>query len=221
MSVYEKMTAIADAIREKTGTADKLGLDAMAEGIGAVHEAGQQAEYDRFWDSFQQNGNRTNYYYTFAGKGWTDDTFNPKYPIVASSGSSAGMGMFYDCSGITRIPVPIEVASGVSIQAMFSACSKLQTITLLKLGGNNNITSNSFNGLYALENITFDGYIEKSVTFPQSGKLTDASVQNIIDHLADLTGKTAQTLTFYATVGEKLTEEQKAAITAKNWTLVY
>lgn len=34
-------------------------------------------------------------------------------------------------------------------------------------------------------------------------------------------GGTAQTLTVHKTVGEKLTDEQKATITAKNWTLVY
>lgn len=196
-------------------------LTTIAENQPLVFAAGKQTEYDRFWDAYQENGNKTNYYYTFAGKGWNDDIFNPKYPIMISGSTTAGLGVFFECAGISRVPVAIEVASGVSIQAMFSACSKLHTITLIKLGGNNNITSNSFNGLYVLENITFDGSIEKSVTFPQSSKLTDASVQNIIDHLADLTGKTAQTLTFHADVGAKLTDEQKAIVTAKNWTLVY
>jgi endonuclease I len=47
------------------------------------------------------------------------------------------------------------------------------------------------------------------------------SVQSIVDALKDLTGATAQTLTFHADVGGKLTDAQKATITAKNWTLVY
>jgi hypothetical protein len=46
-------------------------------------------------------------------------------------------------------------------------------------------------------------------------------MQSIIDHLKDLTGQTPQKLTFHATAGGKLTDVQKAAITAKNWTLVY
>ena len=51
--------------------------------------------------------------------------------------------------------------------------------------------------------------------------LSAESIQSIIDGLADLTGGTAQTLTLHANVGAKLTDEQKATITAKNWTLVY
>lgn len=51
--------------------------------------------------------------------------------------------------------------------------------------------------------------------------LSDASIQSVIDGLMDMTGQTAQTITFHAAVGAKLTEEQKATITAKNWTLVY
>lgn len=45
MSVYEKMTAIADAIREKTGKTDALTLDGMAEAIPDVFEAGRKS-YD-------------------------------------------------------------------------------------------------------------------------------------------------------------------------------
>jgi hypothetical protein len=72
-----------------------------------------------------------------------------------------------------------------------------------------------------LENITFEGVIVVNIAFPSSSILSDASIQNIIDHLADLTGGTTQTLTFHATVGNKLTDTQKATITAKNWTLAY
>ena len=63
--------------------------------------------------------------------------------------------------------------------------------------------------------------IKLNITFRQSAKLTTESVQSIIDGLADLTGSSAQTLTLHATVGAKLTDEQKATITAKNWALVY
>ena len=45
MSVNAKMTAIADAIREKTGKTEALGLDAMAASVGEVYEAGQLAEH--------------------------------------------------------------------------------------------------------------------------------------------------------------------------------
>ena len=47
----------------------------------AVFDAGKQVEYDRFWDSFQKNGTRVNYWYGFTGYGWTPKTLNPKYPV--------------------------------------------------------------------------------------------------------------------------------------------
>lgn len=52
-------------------------------------------------------------------------------------------------------------------------------------------------------------------------KLSAETIQSIIDGLADLTGGATQTLTFHSDVGNKLTDTQKATITAKNWTLVY
>lgn len=54
-----------------------------------------------------------------------------------------------------------------------------------------------------------------------SSVLSAASIQSIVDGLADLTGQTAQTLTLHATVGAKLTQTQKDTIAAKNWTVTY
>ena len=63
MSVNEKMTAIADAIRGKTGGTEPLGLDEMAVGVGEVYEAGRVAEHAvceavHFHDSFFGNGGK-------------------------------------------------------------------------------------------------------------------------------------------------------------------
>ena len=63
--------------------------------------------------------------------------------------------------------------------------------------------------------------IKVSIGFGHCSLLSDTTIQSIIDGLADLTGGTQQTLTLHSTVGVKLTEEQKATITAKNWELVY
>lgn len=53
-----------------------------------------------------------------------------------------------------------------------------------------------------------------------SSVLTNASIESIINGLADLTGSSTQTLTLNG-VGAKLTEEQRERIRAKNWTLAY
>lgn len=79
------------------------------------------------------------------------------------------------------------------------------------------ITQNSNN----IEEIRFvKESIKQSISFDNCANLSDLSRQSIIDGLADLTGQTEQTLTVHKTVGEKLTDEQKATITAKNWGLV-
>ncbi len=219
MSFKEKMTAIAVAIRNKTGKAEKLGLDAMAVGVGEVYEAGKQAEYDRFWDAFQNNGNKNIYDQTFAYNNWTEETYNPKYDILCVNSSVAGRQTFNNFVALTDIKVPIR-ATNTRIVAMFSGCTKLKTIPLLELNGVTDFNT-AFSNCNALENITIAGTIEINISFANSSLLTDASVQSIIDHLKDLTGATAQTLTFHADVGAKLTDVQKAAITARNWTLVY
>ena len=61
-------------------------LTTIAENEEKVFKAGEKAEYDRFWDIWQENGNRTNYMYGFAG--WKQDVFLPKYPITLSGEAS-------------------------------------------------------------------------------------------------------------------------------------
>lgn len=43
---------------------------------------GMQTEYDRFWDTFQNYGNRDRYHYAFALGMWNDDIFMPKYNVT-------------------------------------------------------------------------------------------------------------------------------------------
>ena len=46
-------------------------------------EQGKQAEYDAFWNSYQQNGNKRDYVYSFAGVSWNSENYKPKYkPIL-------------------------------------------------------------------------------------------------------------------------------------------
>jgi hypothetical protein len=188
-------------------------------GYNKGHAEGGKAAYDRFWDAFQQMGNRTFYRYAFYGLGsdaWTDATYNPKYPIRASD-ITGGDSMF-QASKITDTKVDIEI--GLDASFVFISCGQLKTIR--KLIVSEATTFNRwFGGCGALENVTFEGIIANDISFADSFKLSNASVQSIIDHLKDFTGQTGKTLTLHAYVGRELTEAQKAAITAKNWTLVY
>ena len=115
----------------------------------------------------------------------------------------------------------LDLRKVTTIQNMFIYSSAIVEIGEMEIPNVTNAT-NAFNGCSALERISFvPGCIKVSIGFPTSNLLDDPSIQSIIDGLADLTGETQQTLTFHATVGGKLTEDQKAQIAAKNWNLVY
>lgn len=99
--VNEKMTAIADEVRELSNTTGKLGLDAMASNLSAVNDdADAQADliaqigeavkgkvlYDAFWDAYQENGNKQDYSLAFGGGGWAQgNLFKPKYKIYPTN----------------------------------------------------------------------------------------------------------------------------------------
>lgn len=245
MSIEEKLKAIAEN-QQKVYDAGVAAGQSQG-GYGEGFAAGQQAEYDRFWDAAQQNGNRTNYNGFFAGGGWTADNIKPKYdvrPVGATymfaycgydgdlDDIFANRGLTLDLSGCVNMNYLFYLAECTAVGVIdFSACKdtslasifnapNLETIRLF-IPPNVALTAANFNSSGALKNITFGGEITKSINFSRCPNLTAESVQSIIDHLADLTGQTAQTLTFHATVGEKLTDEQKATVTARNWTLVY
>lgn len=173
------------------------------------YAAGQQAEYDRFWDSYQQE-TRTSWDYAFYGIGWTDETYKPKHPIVGSIPSAFRGGKF------TNTIVPIVVKGSTTNAFTFSAVVTIPSIDLTEATN----TASCFNNASKLVNVTFAGTIPTSLDMSDC-PLTNASVQSVIDHLKDLTGATTQTLTLKASVGAEMTEAQKAAISAKNWTLVY
>lgn len=60
-----------------------------------VYEAGKKAEWNAFWDAYQDYGKREYYAFAFSNTtaysptwkiaNWTEETFKPKYPIVPKS----------------------------------------------------------------------------------------------------------------------------------------
>ena len=62
-------------------------------------ELGKKENYREFWTKFQNGGDRTNYFYAFAGRCWNNETFKPLYPIFpvdnkASDRSAFGIFMY-------------------------------------------------------------------------------------------------------------------------------
>lgn len=98
--VYEesKISAIADAIREKTGGDETYTTSQIPYGINEVYKAGQNTGFDTMWGAIQQNGARHIYDYFFDS--FNPDLFYPKYDIVLASqkadASPCGDAVFKD-----------------------------------------------------------------------------------------------------------------------------
>lgn len=200
-------------IPEGTRTAE------YASKIDSVHQKGKDAEYDRFWNAYQDHGNRTNYQYGgFGGEGWVDEIYNPKYPLrpiqsyrmyisckltrVLNLDTSLSKNMsqlFYVCYSLEHVgtisteSLP-ETGSGSAIDSMFGYCQKLKTIDKLILKPSVSY-SNTFFQCYALENITIEGIIGQSgLNLQYSTELTKASITSIINALSTTTGGLTVTL---------------------------
>jgi hypothetical protein len=97
---------------------------------------------------------------------------------------------FGSCTALKRIVGVLDFSSATNVQYMFG-CKNLEEVTFAP------------------------NTLSLSISLAQSSKLTSVSVQSIIDGLA--TVETAQTLTLNSAI--VLTDEQKATINAKGWTL--
>lgn len=219
---------LVTASGEETGSYDK------------GYAEGKQDEWNSFWDTCQDNGNKTDYSYAFGGSGWTDENFNPKYPIIVTGGAYE-MFVYSSITDLTREGIVLDFSKCKDMRNAFlgSKTTKYPTIDLTNASAcygafmksavtdlhiivsDKTDCSTMLQLTTALVNLTVSGTIGTAMNLKDSSLLSAESVQSVIDALKDLTGATAQTLTFHKDVGAKLTDEQKATITAKNWILVY
>ena len=223
--------------------ADKL--TQIAENEQAVFEAGKKNEHTAFWGAFQNNGNRTDYRYAFAGAGagWTVSNFKPMYSMHPTTDAremfrdsriNADLGaILNECgvtlnfSGCTRMEnafyntyftaLPEIDLSGAIATSVFDWSSKLVTISSL-------ITSETSTGIgfykcTSLKNITITGIIAISLWIADS-PLTKASIESVISALSGtVTGKT---LSIKATAKQEAFSDAEWAQligTKPNWTI--
>lgn len=104
---------------------------------------------------------------------------------------------FQSCSSLKKIIGVIDFSKAINVQGFFVNSEKLEEVRFK------------------------ENSLSVSISLSSCSLLSDASIQNIIDGLADLTGQTAQTITFHKEIEAKLSDEQKAQITSKNWTLAF
>lgn len=232
--------AIADTIRNK---GDNLSItmkpSEMPNNIETVCEhqydkgydvgldEGKQAEYDRFWDMFQQNGNRKGYQNAFM-TAWDDTAYNPKYPIVCQSNIYAATGLFSG-STITDTKVPIMIRN-TRADTLFQDCVNLKRIPSLTF---ENLVrfSNTFRNCKALEELNLYGTLDiDGFDVQWSTRLSKSSIESIINALSATTSglsvtfsrtsvNTAFETSEGAADGSTSAEWTELANTKSNWTI--
>lgn len=147
--------------------------------------------------------------------------------IIIGSGSTRNTGdeVFKGCTKLQEVYLaPNTKKIGYSI---FYNCSALKTVSLPSTITEDTyscLTSTSssyyaFYGCTALEDVQLGQDWNMSLRLNVSNNLTVDSMVAMFSSLKDLTGDTAKTLTLGSTNLAKLTDEQKAIATNKNWTL--
>lgn len=169
------------------------------ENIPKVYENGQKSEWDKFWDALQENGERRSYFYAFfsSGLNWTDDIYNPKYPIICGNSSTYdAYRIFGSNQKITDTKIPI-ILNGSQFYETFQNAQHLKRIPSVTL---NNVTkiTRPFSGCYDLEDLTIIGEIAvDGFDTHQSFVLNKKSIISIINALSDTTS--GLTVTFNRT----------------------
>ena len=187
--------------------------DYYAKGVEDGEAIGKQAQYDEFWDKYQNYGKRTDYQYgAFGGIGWTDETYKPKYPMKPTYAYAMFFGcrmteilgvdfslvpdinnVFYVCNEVTHIG---EVNAPLATRAVntFGYCNKLHTIDKLVISESFTFSA-TFDYCGSLENLIIEGTIgQGGLNLRWSTKLSKASITSIINALSSTTSGLAVTL---------------------------
>lgn len=195
-----RLDDINAALTANGGTAADT-LDGVDEKIPAVHAAGVQSEYDRFWDALQlPNQPARSYAYMFYN--WTDEMYNPKYDIVFGIPthfySDSARSAFANFQG-TDLKVNL-VATGLTVIGLdntFNGATNLVNARTISVAEGVKYT-NTFNNCKSLVEIRFDGVIGQSgLNFQHSTKLSRASIESIIGALS--TTASGKSITLSAT----------------------
>lgn len=208
----EELTIADKIVRAKKDCDDLYNLG-INKGYYIGLDEGRQAQYNEFWDVFQNYGNNQNMQHAFSRGKFTDANYKPKYTIKTEDAFS-----IFQNAQITDTLVEVDVTGG-SLSYSFST-PYLKTIRKLKVTEKVTFNEYTFYNAKKLENITIEGTIATDISFATSPLLTKDSIISIINALKDYSGTTTTyTLTLHADSKAKLTETDIATITQKGWTL--
>lgn len=177
-----------------------------------------KSNYDEFWDSYQDNGNRTDYSFAFYGSHWNDKCLKPKYDIVpiypncmfkSNPGIKENISDYFEKQGIKldfskctnfteTFAQPgivgvgtVDTRSAANIGMAFVWNSNIKEIRefILKDDGSQTIDGSCFTGASNLEILNIKGHIGCSFTAKLS-LLTKTSIESIVNALLDSNGAT-------------------------------
>ncbi len=179
--------------------------------FAAGREQGEKDAYDAFWDAYQDNGERTHYSYAFAGYGWDDDVFKPKYPLT---NITAADSMFAQNINLTYIDYDLDLSNCASNTYLCNNAISLRRIKSIKFN-NEGKNTNLFSSCQSLQSITINGTIAFDISMAKCSKLTLDSLTSIIN--AYEAG--GYTLTLHATAKALLTDELNQIAADKGLTI--
>jgi hypothetical protein len=197
MSIAEKLLTVAENEQKvaqlNNQLSECLGGGTVSENdvLDKIYEAGQKAEYDRFWDNYQENGKRVDYVFAFGGVAWKKETFQPKYDIKPTDAGD----MFYRFN-LKSSQVAIDMAEHLKelgITMDFSKCiyfnyafqnakiSRLGTIDF-KSAANTQMASMFYTSyLTTIDNmIMYDNTKCNSGIFSGATNLTNLTISGVI-----------------------------------------
>lgn len=210
----------------------------VSDGKVTGYQEGKQAEYDAFWDAYQQGGNRTDYQQAFVFVGWIIDTFKPKYnmqPINANSmfyqfnaSTSAidlvsvleELGVELDFSKTTNINYCfqnakikhigiVDLSSVINVNTVFANTYWLNKIDKIIVNENNVFDNNCFLNS-EVKDITFEGVLTSNLRIVSP--LNKASIESLIGILSNnASGKTL-------TLKSSAVTNAFGSTTAQEWT---
>ena len=187
---------------------------------GEGYENGYSKAESDFWDVIQESGKRTEYTYAFS-RWADEYIRPKYKVILKNAGSQKNMfymnkyvkkieAAYFDLSQLPRgtndnqsfsycftSSSALEEIEDIGMQASYSYayafayCAKLKKIAMVRVDETTQGLGNAFSGCHVLESVTFEGVIGISINLQWCTKLNLASMQNIVDCLAEgVSGKT-------------------------------
>ena len=166
----------------------------LSQGREEGRAEGRQAEYDRYWDTRQNEGKAVDYEYAFYG--YPNELFNPKYDFVFGVSAYSANNSFRNAK-ITDMVKDCNFTvlnDAVGLTYTFYRARDLINARTLKVKESLKY-SHVFDECNALKEIRFDGVIGQSgLNFKWSTNLSKSSIESIINALSSTTSGLTLTL---------------------------